>query len=52
MKTFIEQKREVEQEIESRERENESLLDRIDHNDTMIKQLKENLARIGKPAEH
>ena len=51
MKTFIEQKREVEQEIEDRERENESLFHRIDHNDTIIKQLRENLARIGKPSE-
>jgi len=48
MKTFIEQKAEITKQIEELERENNSLFDRIDHNENMITVLKKTLAEIGK----
>jgi predicted RNase H-like nuclease (RuvC/YqgF family) len=47
MKTFIEQKAELRGEIEQRERENESLFNRIDHNETTITELKKKLEQVG-----
>ena len=51
MKTFIEQKNDLRREIEQRERENESLFNRIDHNEIMIAQLKDTLAKVGTKVE-
>lgn len=51
MKTFIEQKADLAREIAERERENESLFDRIDHNEKMITELRKRLAEVGKEVE-
>jgi len=51
MKTFIEQKSDLRREIEERERENESLFHRIDHNESMIAELKKTLAKVGTEGE-
>lgn len=48
MKTFIEQKAELRGEIERRERENESLFNRIEINEAMIIGLKMTLEQVGK----
>jgi len=51
MKNFIEQKADLQREIQDRERENQSLFNRIDHNEKMITTLRKTLAEVGKEAE-
>ena len=51
MKTFIEQKAELRGEIGQRERENESLFNRIEHNESMIIELKKKLEQVGKEVQ-
>ena len=51
MRTFIEQKADVQAEILTLERENESLFNKIDQNEFKIKELERLLNEIGNPSK-